>query len=100
MKEAFFITLWERRKNLGVLIILVLTLHGTAYSQFSFYKNYTSNDGLPSSKVYDIRIVWILCNTGNSHIGKKVIYCSPGCPAVGGFSIFWNSVVTGDASGI
>lgn len=35
-----------------ILRILLLIFSFEAYSQFSFYKNYTVNDGLPSSKIY------------------------------------------------
>jgi len=37
-----------------LILPIVLLFNITGFSQFSFYKNYTSNDGLPSSKIYDM----------------------------------------------
>jgi len=37
-----------------VLLLILLLTAFSAYSQFSFYRNYTVNEGLPSSKVYDM----------------------------------------------
>ncbi|MCD4665786.1 MAG: hypothetical protein K8R68_11000, partial [Bacteroidales bacterium] len=44
------------KKLLFVFIINILSLLFTnpGFSQLSFYKHYTVNDGLPSSRVYDL----------------------------------------------
>lgn len=46
------IILLNKRGNILFSLLLFFIISG--YSQFSFYKNYTSNEGLPSSKVYDM----------------------------------------------
>lgn len=54
MTNCFQISLPCNVKSRSLLFLLFLSVHFVGYTQFSFYKNYTSNDGLPSSRIYDM----------------------------------------------
>lgn len=58
-------------RSLIVMGIFLLIFSHEAVSQFSFYKNYTVNDGLPSSKIYDMILdskgyIWFATENGVS----------------------------------
>ena len=54
MKSSLHTFLPDLPKLWKIIFLLQVLIHINGFSQFSFYKNYTSNDGLPSSKIYDM----------------------------------------------